>query len=62
MVSAQLCIVLTIISLSFSGADGALSWGTFLGADWRTGEGEKHEPGVELHSWDEIISSISTTT
>lgn len=38
MVFSNLCLVLVVIAVSCTAADGALSWGTFLGADWKTGE------------------------
>lgn len=39
MVSTQkICIVLMTIALLCRSTDGALSWGTYLGADWKAGE------------------------
>ena len=40
MVFSSVFLVLLLIAASVSTADGALSWGAFLGADWRTGEGK----------------------
>ncbi|KAL7529471.1 hypothetical protein ACHAXR_002985 [Thalassiosira sp. AJA248-18] len=42
MVSSQICTILMVIAVSCTTADGALSWGTFLGADWRIGEENMH--------------------
>lgn len=38
MVSSQICIILVVIAVSCTAAEGALSWGRFLGADWNTAE------------------------
>eukprot|EP00571_Detonula_confervacea_P017640 CAMPEP_0172312274 /NCGR_PEP_ID=MMETSP1058-20130122/17100_1 /TAXON_ID=83371 /ORGANISM="Detonula confervacea, Strain CCMP 353" /LENGTH=129 /DNA_ID=CAMNT_0013025685 /DNA_START=52 /DNA_END=438 /DNA_ORIENTATION=+ len=38
MVSSQICIILVAIAVSCTAADGALSWGGFLGADWKSAE------------------------
>jgi len=38
MVSSKICIALVSIAASCSAVDGALAWGTFLGADWNVGE------------------------
>jgi len=39
MASSRICIFLVVIAASCCTAvDGALAWGTFLGADWRVGE------------------------
>lgn len=34
----NICLVVILIAVSCTVADGALSWGTFLGADWKLGE------------------------
>jgi hypothetical protein len=39
MVSTLTLALLALFS-SCTGADGALAWGSFLGADWAIGEGE----------------------
>eukprot|EP00584_Thalassiosira_punctigera_P011863 CAMPEP_0172551746 /NCGR_PEP_ID=MMETSP1067-20121228/40711_1 /TAXON_ID=265564 ORGANISM="Thalassiosira punctigera, Strain Tpunct2005C2" /NCGR_SAMPLE_ID=MMETSP1067 /ASSEMBLY_ACC=CAM_ASM_000444 /LENGTH=262 /DNA_ID=CAMNT_0013339577 /DNA_START=136 /DNA_END=924 /DNA_ORIENTATION=- len=38
MVFSNICLILVVISGFCTAADGALSWGTFLGADWKVGE------------------------
>lgn len=38
MVFSNICLALVVIAVSCTLTDGALSWGTFLGADWRIGE------------------------
>ncbi|KAL9185979.1 hypothetical protein ACHAXT_005217 [Thalassiosira profunda] len=38
MASSRICLLLALLAASFTAADGALSWGSFLGADWRAGE------------------------
>mmetsp|Transcript_8885 Transcript_8885/g.16061 ORF Transcript_8885/g.16061 Transcript_8885/m.16061 type:complete len:268 (+) Transcript_8885:132-935(+) len=38
MVFSNIILVLVVVSVSCTAADGALSWGTFLGADWKLGE------------------------
>lgn len=49
--ASRICMILAIIAVSCTGVDGALSWGTWLGADWRRGEGKNEESGkTELHS------------
>ena len=37
---ARICLILVIIAVSCTAVEGALSWGTWLGADWKHGEGK----------------------
>jgi len=38
--ASTLTLALLALLSSCTGVDGALAWGTFLGADWAIGEGE----------------------
>lgn len=56
MVTSRLILALLALLSSCTGVDGALAWGTFLGADWAIGEGEGgmnflfcFNPGKELN-------------
>jgi len=54
MVFSNIILVLVVVSVSCTAADGALSWGTFLGADWKLGEGETAETtmgAAQISAW-----------
>jgi hypothetical protein len=41
VMASRLILALLALLSSCNGVNGALAWGTFLGADWATGEGEE---------------------